>query len=515
MQKLTMKLFSVLFIVLSLLTSEFVAARATSPFPGNLASASRYRGDNGGVYYFYVTGATEGSLWGTGIYTDDSSIAKAAVHAGVLQPNQQGIVKITILAGQNSYLATTANGITSGGYGQWSGSFSIAADDGGENKILPAMGLGEFRSCIGCVYQFSVKGVAEKGALWGTNVYTDDSALEKAVIHAGVLKNGETGTVRVVIAPGQKNYLGTNYNGIASGGWEAYAGSYAVSTINGTTPLIPYPATKENPLPDPGGLTAYKGRNGAALYFTVKGSGSGAVWGSGLYTADSALAVAAVHSGVLQVGQTGVVKVIIAAGQSSYQGSTAHGITTNNWGGYDGSYSVASADGNNGSIPDINSAGSASGQVGQPFSYQLTAGDNPTSLNATGLPEGLSINANGLISGTPKVTGHFSVALWATNSTGTDLASLSLDIGGGQVTVGTLSDCLFNWAENVYPSLFSPPTRQNNSLLGYTYRYYSATNVYLATRGDGNVYLYAPTLFGGDITNVGTMAYYANLAGCH
>lgn len=74
------------------------------------------------------------------------------------------------------------------------------------------------------------------------------------------------------------------------------------------------------------------------------------------------------------------------------------------------------------------------------------------------------------------------------------------------------ADCLFNWAEDIYPQFFTPPIRQNNSVMGYTYRYYSATNNYLGTK-DGGVYLYAPSVSDA-INNVGTMAYYANLAGC-
>lgn len=76
------------------------------------------------------------------------------------------------------------------------------------------------------------------------------------------------------------------------------------------------------------------------------------------------------------------------------------------------------------------------------------------------------------------------------------------------------SDCLFNWAETNYPFLFAPPTKQNGSFEGYTYRYYSAANTYLGTHSDGNVYFYAPALYGDKITNIGTMAYYGNLAGC-
>ena len=37
----------------------------------------------GASFYFRVTGATEGPLWGTDVYTGDSALAAAAVHAGL------------------------------------------------------------------------------------------------------------------------------------------------------------------------------------------------------------------------------------------------------------------------------------------------------------------------------------------------------------------------------------------------------------------------------------------------
>ncbi|MBI4626471.1 MAG: hypothetical protein HY736_25035 [Verrucomicrobia bacterium] len=60
----------------------------------------------------------------------------------------------------------------------------------------------------------------------------------------------------------------------------------------------------------------------------VTGGLSGSVWGSGPYTNDSALGPAAVHAGLLSPGQTGLIRVHELPGQSSYTGSTAHGVTT-------------------------------------------------------------------------------------------------------------------------------------------------------------------------------------------
>ena len=92
------------------------------------------------------------------------------------------------------------------------------------------------------------------------------------------------------------------------------------------------------------------------------------------------------------------------------------------------------------SAPVISSASTASGTVGQAFSYQITASNSPTSFAAASLPTGLSVNtATGLISGTPTTAGTTNATLSATNATGTGNATLQISItssggGGGNAT---------------------------------------------------------------------------------
>src|SRR5207253_285403 len=92
---------------------------------------------------------------------------------------------------------------------------------------------------------------------------------------------------------------------------------------------------QENPTPaqpDPGTLVGLSNQVGKSFSFVVTGSTTDPVWGTDTYTADSALACAAVHAGKVQPGQTKVVRVTIVAPLSRYKGSKRNGVTSSPWG---------------------------------------------------------------------------------------------------------------------------------------------------------------------------------------
>ena len=64
---------------------------------------------------------------------------------------------------------------------------------------------------------------------------------------------------------------------------------------------------------------------------TVTGATSGPVWGSSPYTDDSDIGTAAVHRGLLTVGQTGTIRKTSVGTISDFPGSTANGVTTWPW----------------------------------------------------------------------------------------------------------------------------------------------------------------------------------------
>jgi hypothetical protein len=79
----------------------------------------------GNIYKMTITGNVGGTIWGTNIYTNDSYIPKAAVHAGVITAGQTKEVYIKIVEGLNDYPATTQNGVTSDAWGAWGLSYQF------------------------------------------------------------------------------------------------------------------------------------------------------------------------------------------------------------------------------------------------------------------------------------------------------------------------------------------------------------------------------------------------------
>jgi hypothetical protein len=306
--------------------------------------ADSMRGRNGLQVAFTcpANGSLSHAIWGTDLYTDDSSICVAAVHAGLISARNGGVVTIEIRAGASSYTSSGRNGVTSKSYGGWSGSFvflrGTGGGGGGGNTMMAtwATQADFLRGQNGQKFTLTCPPNGSLGRLWGTDLYTDDSSICTAAVHAGLIGTANGGSVSIEIRPGASSYKGSSRNGVTSIGYGGYSGSFVFvggqgnggggnSAINATW------ATQADSL---------RGRNGQRFTFTCPANGvvSSRLGGSGTYTDDSSICTAAVHAGLISARGGGTVTIEIMPGASSYQGSKRNGVTSSGYGGWGGSF---------------------------------------------------------------------------------------------------------------------------------------------------------------------------------
>ena len=174
-------------------------------------------------------GCGSSTIWGTGTYSDDSSVCTAAIHSGVLT-TVGGALTVTIMPGLSSYPATTQNGVTSSQWGTWSRSFIVAPGAVATPQIIEC---GTNATTLpgepGAQHLVTCPPGCGSNTAWGTTYYSDDSSVCTAGIHAGVITTSG-GTLRVTIQPGQENYAATSANGITTSSWGQWARSFSVAT---------------------------------------------------------------------------------------------------------------------------------------------------------------------------------------------------------------------------------------------------------------------------------------------
>lgn len=176
--------------------------------------------------YCSATATRSGSVWGTNEYSDDSRICRAAVHSGVIGLNG-GQVVIEATPGRSSYQPSTRNGVASRSWGSWQGSFRFVGDS---NQIARtarcptnATSLRGTGQTLRCHCPASDTG---SGSVWGTNVYTDDSRICRAAVHAGAI--GPSGGEVVIRAlSGRNGYNGSTRNGVGTRNYARWHGSFS------------------------------------------------------------------------------------------------------------------------------------------------------------------------------------------------------------------------------------------------------------------------------------------------
>jgi beta-lactamase regulating signal transducer with metallopeptidase domain len=170
------------------------------------------------------------------------------------------------------------------------------------------------------------------GMVWGSNPYTDDSSLNAAAIHAGFVSAGQTAELVFIRRPGKESYSGSESHGVTTHEYGPWAGSFELAPASQYSDA-PYLCNRSALR---GNTDAYLTLNmlagqaplkpGVSLIVPLNGRAGAPIVGTDDYASDCNLDAAAVHAGVLQLGESGYVKIILAEGLESYAGSKRNGV---------------------------------------------------------------------------------------------------------------------------------------------------------------------------------------------
>ena len=152
---------------------------------------------------------------------------------------------------------------------------------------------------------------------WTATLSSDSASPASATVTRSVAHDPENFNLSIVIPQGATNATIT-FSGMDNGYWAGHYGP-SIDNVNLSITPAPLPFTPRN--------------NGCGPYqaFTVTGSSGGAIWGSNPYTDDSTFSTAAVHAGLIDVGETAIIEPYLVDNYPSYEGSTANGVSTSAW----------------------------------------------------------------------------------------------------------------------------------------------------------------------------------------
>lgn len=332
------------------------------------ATTATARREQVGATFTYLCppNGTPGTVWGTDTYSSDSSICGAAAHSGRITRAAGGVVQIQIAPGQPSYNGSVRGGETTRNFGSYPGSFIIVGGPAAGLVAVPVprvalnangVNIGGIQIAVGTGGSgaWSTNARAQRGQngqsvtvqctpggtlgnVWGTDVYTDDSSICSAAVHAGRITLAQGGAVTAFIHPGRSRYAGTARNGVTTRDFAVYPGSFAF------TPTV----TPEVQLPP--GVTAFswtdtatrfRAQAGARVQVFCPPDGRPAtVWGSGPFTDDSSVCTAAVFAGRITLERGGVVRLRPGPGLPAYRGRERNGVTTRDFGSFPGSFEI-------------------------------------------------------------------------------------------------------------------------------------------------------------------------------
>lgn len=281
-------------------------------------------------------------VYGTNIYTDDSSICHAALHAGVIN-RQGGTVIVRAQGSRPNFQASTRNGFTTSRFGSWPYSFSVALASEADLRAAaepprppaapaPAAPPPQQAALPATPAVPAAPPAAPPPAA------SPPVPAPPAAAPAPAAPSGPNAGVVAPATPGAKPDL-------PSPG--AAAPSAPPSSAGGTRTgpsVARLPAGKSASFPVcPLNLEQMRTQSPARIVCSCTPqliAFNIAVFGTDVYTDDSGICNAAIHAGVID-RDGGIVVVTPGAGRQSFAGSARNGVQSRNYGRWQWTYSLS------------------------------------------------------------------------------------------------------------------------------------------------------------------------------
>lgn len=205
-------------------------------------TASRFRDQVGQDAQFYCPpNGTIQQVWGSDVYSDNSSICTAAVHAGVITREAGGAIAIRMLPGQSAYTGSTQNEVRSSNFVEWPGSFTfttlhdvvVGVLDTPDGQVPIAVASWQtsasaFRDRLNETFAVYCPAAGEPAPIWGSDIYRDASSVCTAAVHAGHLNPRDGGAIAFRMVSRMPFYIGNTRNGVTARHWLGGTGSFVV-----------------------------------------------------------------------------------------------------------------------------------------------------------------------------------------------------------------------------------------------------------------------------------------------
>ncbi|CAI2179858.1 9918_t:CDS:2 [Funneliformis geosporum] len=325
-------------------------------------------------------------LWGTGVYCSGSDVFKALVHSHPIEltetpPPYDVIVTLKILGPQKKFVGSESNGISSLDYYDYNRAFTIEDyvierenNEIDEEKIfvsnveLSKDQVINNNDKIVVVFKSGFltikKAIESQSVIWGTNVYSQDSDLLKALIHSKPIKLTANPPPYDIIATvkvlgKQLRFIGSFSNGVNSDDFDAWDRAFIVEDYQ-----IVMNQIKDDEEIDLNKITKIKVDSPDEIDYTNIGhfyevvfkskeltfdyvyrSGGDDVWGTNIYCGDSDVLKALYHSKPVKLTEHPppydiVVIVKILGEQPCFIGTYSNGIESLDYSSYEYSFTI-------------------------------------------------------------------------------------------------------------------------------------------------------------------------------